>query len=181
MNICLALLLLQDWSQFRGPTQGVSAEKTLPTTWSATQNVVWKTALPGPGTSSPILVGDKIYLTAYSGFNVPGTPGDMNALKRHLVCLERKSGKLLWTKDVAAKLPEQEKIRDEHGYASSTPASDGKRIYCFFGKSGAKAFDLTGKELWTADVGDTLHGWGSAASPLLYENTVIINASVDSQ
>jgi outer membrane protein assembly factor BamB len=181
MNICLAILLLQDWSQFRGPAQGVSADKTLPTTWSATQNVVWKTALPGPGTSSPILVGDKIYLTAYSGFNVPGAPGDMSALKRHLVCLERKTGKLLWTKDVEARLPEQPKIRDDHGYASSTPASDGKRIYCFFGKSGAKAFDLAGKELWTADVGDALHGWGSAASPVLFENTVLINASVESQ
>ena len=181
MNFCVVLLLLQDWSQFRGPAQGVSAEKSLPASWSATEHVVWKTALPGPGTSSPILVGDKIFLTAYSGFNVPGEPGDMNALKRHLVCLDRKSGKLLWKKDVEAKLPEQPKIRDEHGYASSTPASDGKRIYCFFGKSGAKAFDLTGKELWTADVGDALHGWGSAASPVLYENTVLINASVESQ
>lgn len=178
--LLLALATAQDWTQFRGPAQGVSAEKGLPTTWSAAQNVVWKTALPGAGTSSPIVVGDKIYLTAYSGFNVPGEPGDMAALKRHLVCLDRKSGKLLWTKDVAAKGPEQAKIRDDHGYASSTPASDGKRLYCFFGKSGVKAFDLTGKELWTADVGETLNGWGSASSPVLHENLLIVNASVES-
>lgn len=182
LKLLLLLAAAQDWSQFRGPGgQGVSAEKTLPTTWSATQNIVWKTPLPGAGTSSPIVVGDKIFLTSYSGFNVPGQPGDMNALKRHLSCLDRKSGKLLWTKDVAARLPEQEKIRDEHGYASSTPVGDGRRVYCYFGKSGVKAFDLAGKELWTAELGDTLHGWGSAASPVLFENLVLVNASVESE
>ncbi len=181
LQLLLLLAATQDWSQFRGPNQGLSAEKSLPTTWSAAENVLWKTPLPGAGTSSPIFVGDKIYLSAYSGFNIPGEPGDMNALKRHLVCLDRKTGKLLWSKDVASKLPEQPKIRDEHGYASSTPASDGRRIYGFFGKSGAKAFDLAGKELWTADLGETLNGWGSAASPILFENLVLVNASVESE
>lgn len=169
----------QDWTQFRGPEQGTSAEKGLPTVWSATSNVSWKTPLPGAGSSSPIVVGGKIYLTAYSGFNVPGEPGDMNQLKRHLVCLDGKSGKLLWTKDVSAKLPEQAKIRDEHGYASSTPVSDGRRLYCFFGKSGVKAFDLTGKELWTAELGESIHGWGSAASPVLVDGLLVVNASVE--
>jgi outer membrane protein assembly factor BamB len=191
MHRCLVTVLLfvvaspliaaESWLQFRGPGgQGITTEKGLPTSWSATENVAWKTPLPGPGTSSPILVGDKIYLTAYSGFNVPGQSGDMENLKRHLVCLDRKSGKLLWKNDIAAKLPEQEEIRDNHGYASSTPASDGQRIYCFFGKSGVYAFDLTGKQLWQADVGSTLHGWGSAASPVLHENLVLVNASVES-
>lgn len=171
----------EPWMQFRGPGgQGISTQTGLPTRWSAAENVAWKTRLPGPGTSSPILVGDKIYLTAYSGFNVPGEPGDMRSLKRHLVALDRTSGKLLWKKDIAAKLPEQERIRDDHGYASSTPASDGERIYCFFGKSGAMAFDLAGKQLWQADVGSGLNGWGSAASPVLYEDLVLVNASVES-
>lgn len=171
----------ESWMQFRGPGgQGVSSEKTLPTSWSATENVVWKTPLPGPGTSSPIFVGDKIYLTCYSGYNVPGQAGDMQDLARHLVCLNRASGKLLWKKDFKAKLPEQDRIRDDHGYASSTPVSDGKAIYCFFGKSGAYAFDLAGNQLWQADLGDGLSGWGSAASPVLFENLVIVNASVES-
>ncbi|MCI0361666.1 MAG: PQQ-like beta-propeller repeat protein [Planctomycetaceae bacterium] len=171
----------ESWMQFRGPGgQGVSAEKSLPTTWSATQNIAWKTPLPGPGTSSPILVGDKIYLTCYSGYNVPGQPGDMNDLKRHLVCLNRANGQLLWKNDVAASLPEQDRIRDDHGYASSTPASDGQAIYCFFGKSGAYAFDLAGKQKWHADLGDEIHDWGSAASPVLFENLLIVNASVES-
>ena len=176
----LLLSLSQDWAQFRGPDQGRSADKGMPAAWGAAQNLAWKTELPGAGTSSPILVGDKIYVTSYSGYNVPGNPGSPEALKLHLSALDRKSGKLLWTKDVAPKLPEQPKIRDEHGYASSTPASDGKRIYCFFGKSGAKAFDLTGKELWSADLGGQLHGWGSAASPVLHGKLVLVNASVES-
>jgi hypothetical protein len=177
----LLLLATQDWTQFRGAdAMGRSAEKGLPTAWSASKGVVWKTALPGAGTSSPIVVGPRIYLTAYSGFNVPGEGGDMNALKLHLLALDRKSGKLLWTRDVAPRLPEQPKIRDEHGYASSTLASDGRRLYAFFGKSGAKAFDLEGKELWSADAGDALHGWGSAASPVLFESLVLVNASVES-
>ncbi|MDX1948315.1 MAG: PQQ-binding-like beta-propeller repeat protein [Pirellulaceae bacterium] len=176
------LLAAESWLQFRGPAgQGITSEKTLPTTWSGSENVVWKTALPGPGTSSPILVGEKIYLTAFSGYGVPGQSGEMSDLKRHLVCLRRTDGQLLWKNDVPAKLPEQERIRDDHGYASSTPASDGQRIYCFFGKSGAYAFDLNGKQLWQTDVGDGLHGWGSAASPVVHENLVIINASVESQ
>jgi outer membrane protein assembly factor BamB len=169
-----------DWTQFRGPNGGIATDKGLPTTWSATENIVWKSELPGAGTSSPIFVGDKVYLTCYTGFNVPGEPGDMNALRRHLLCLSRKDGQLLWKNDIPAKHPEQEKIRDDHGYASSTPASDGQRIYCFFGKSGVYAFDLAGKQIWQADVGDGLSGWGSAASPILFENLVIVNASVES-
>ena len=105
-----SLSAAETWMQFRGPGgQGISAEVTLPTTWSARDNVIWKTALPGPGTSSPIFVGDKIYLTCYSGYNVPGQAGEMDQLRRHLVCLNRTSGKLLWTKDIPAKLPEQER------------------------------------------------------------------------
>ena len=171
-----------DWTQFRGPGGlGVSTEKGLPTTWSGSENIVWKTDLPGAGTSSPIFVGDKIFLTCYSGYNEPGQRGgDQADLKRQVVCLNRKDGKLVWAKEVPSKLPEQERIRDDHGYASSTPVSDGKTVFAFFGKSGVFAFDLTGKQLWQADVGDELNGWGSAASPVLFENLVIVNASVES-
>jgi len=172
-----------DWPQFRGPAgDGKSSEKGLPTTWSATENVVWKTPLPGPGSSSPIFVGDRIYLTAYRGFNVPGQGGgEMSSLERLVLALDRKSGKVLWTTPVPSKLPEQERIRDDHGYASSTPVSDGQRIYAFFGKSGAVALNLDGKVLWQTPVGETLHGWGTAASPVLHGNLLIVNASVESE
>src|SRR6185436_11335396 len=84
-----------DWVQFRGHQgQGLSSENGLPTTWSGTQNVVWKVELPGAGTSSPIFVGNRIYLTAYSGFKVPGqSAGSMDSLKRQVLCLNRADGK----------------------------------------------------------------------------------------
>jgi len=172
-----------DWPQFRGPGgQGVSSEKGLPATWGEHENLVWKAELPGPGTSSPIFFGNRIFLTSYSGFNVPGERGgDMSQLKRHMVCLDRKTGKKLWDTAVPAKLPEQETIRDGHGYASSTPVADAQRVYAFFGKSGVYAFDHSGKQIWQTGVGSNLHGWGSAASPILYNDLLIVNASVESE
>lgn len=181
-----SLLVAQEkvgpWSQFRGPGGlGVTAEKKLPTTWSPSENIAWKVELPGAGTSSPIVLGERIYLTCYSGYNVPGQDaGSQNELKRHMLCLNRADGKLVWNTTVAAKLPEQERIRDGHGYASSTLAADGERLYAFFGKSGVYAFDQNGRQLWQADVGSRLHGWGSAASPVLFGDLVIVNASVES-
>lgn len=171
-----------EWAQFRGPSgQGTSSAKGLPATWSARENVVWKTTLPGAGTSSPIVAGTRIYLTCYSGYAVPGQGrGNMDDLKLHLAGIDRGSGTIAWTTDISPKLPEQPNIRDGHGYASSTPLCDGERIYVFFGKTGVFAFDLEGKQLWHADVGSRTHGWGSAASPVLCDDLVIVNASVES-
>jgi outer membrane protein assembly factor BamB len=173
---------LIDWAQFRGPGGlAVSAAKGLPTTWSESENLAWKTKLPGPGTSSPIVFGDRIYLTCYSGYNVPGERGKPENLKRHLVCLSRKDGKVVWDKAVKAELPEQDRIRDDHGYASNTPAADKDHVYCFYGRSGVYAFTHEGKQAWQADVGTKLSGWGSAASPVLHGDLVIVNASVESE
>jgi len=172
----------EEWRQFRGPGgQGISAARGLPVQWSAEQNILWKTALPGPGGSSPIVVASRIYLTCYSGYAVPGAAGgDLSALQRHLLCLDRADGKLLWQRDVPAAQPEQAKVRD-HGYASSTPAADDERVYVFFGKSGVFAFSHEGRQLWHANVGDKTHGWGSAASPVLHKDLVIVNAAVESE
>jgi outer membrane protein assembly factor BamB len=173
-----------DWLQFRGPGGlGQAADKDLPVTWSATENLVWKTPLPGAGASSPITVGNRIFLTCYSGYGLPdGNAGDMSALKRHLVCLERGSGKQVWVKDVAAQGQENpyQSFQALHGYASSTPVSDGKHVFVFFGKAGVFAFDLDGKQLWHASVGERTHNWGSGTSPVLHQDLVIVNASVES-
>lgn len=170
-----------DWPQFRGPGgQGVSPDKGLPAIWSEKENVVWKAELPGPGTSSPVIIGDKVYLTSHTGYRGPRTADKLDDLRRHLVCLNRVDGKLIWTREIKPKLPEQPTIREEHGYASSTPAADAERVYCFFGVTGVIAFDHAGTERWRADVGSRLNGWGSAASPVLFEETVIVNASVES-
>ena len=170
-----------DWSGFRGPGgQGVSQTKGMPVKFNAEDNLAWKTPLPGPGGSSPIVFGDHIYVTCYGGYAVPGSAGgDMNALKRHLICLKRADGTKVWEREVPAAQPEQAKVRD-HGYASSTSLADADRIYVFFGKSGVFAFSRAGKQLWHADVGSKVHGWGSATSPLIYKDLVIFNASVES-
>lgn len=182
-NSLLAQAQLSDWRTFRGNDgSATSAAKGLPLTWNATENVAWKTVLPGAGSSTPIIVGTRVFVTCYSGFNVPGqTRGRQEDLKLHLVCLGRAQGTILWQREIPAKLPEQENIRDGHGYASSTPAGDEGRVFAFFGKSGVWAFDHDGKELWHADVGSKLNSWGSGASLLLFGDLLLVNASVESE
>lgn len=172
-----------DWSRFRGPSgMGTSNETNLPTTWSAQENIAWKTELPGPGGSSPIVVGDRVYLTCYSGYGLEPSSGDMNNLMRHLLCFDRDSGQILWSKQFKPELPEHEYAGEGsyHGYSSSTPISDGERLYVFFGKSGVFCFDLDGHDIWQVHVGEGTHHWGSACSPLLYRDLVIVNASIES-
>lgn len=174
-----------DWVRFRGADGAGRAEATgLPTTWDSQRNIVWTTELPGLGTSSPVILGSRIYLTCYSGYAESiEEPGAMEDLVRHLVCLDRDSGEILWSKDLKPKLPESKYGRgngSRHGYASSTPTTDGQRLYVFFGASGVYAFDLDGDVLWQADLGSGTHSWGSATSPLLYKDLVIVNASVES-
>lgn len=170
-----------DWPRFRGPDgMGLAGKVGVPLEWDDETNVAWKVALPGAGASSPITFGDKIYLTCYTGFFVPGeSSGSQEDLKRHLLALRRDNGKLIWDSPVPAKLPEEKSIRD-HGFAASTPVADAAGVIVFFGKSGVIAFDHQGKQVWTADVGDKTNGWGSAASPVLYKNLVLVNASVES-
>ena len=171
-----------EWSRFRGPDGAGSApEVTLPLTWSVSEHIAWKTPLPGAGASSPIVFGDHIYLTAYTGYLVPGEDGgDLSQLKRHLLALSRDKGQIIWDKAIPADLPEEKSIRD-HGFAASTPVADAERVYVFFGKTGVLAFDHSGQQLWKAKVGEKTHGWGSSASPILYNDVVIINASVESE
>lgn len=192
---CLAWITIEssmahadDWLRFRGPNgSGISTETvSVPTTWSETENLKWKVSLPGPGSSSPIVVGDKVFVTCWSGYGVDrGTPGNQEDLKRHLFCLDRNTGKTIWSKEVAAYLPEDEYggMFAEHGYASHTPVSDGENVYVFFGKTGALAFDLSGQQLWQRNCGTESgdKNWGSSSSPILYKDLVIIPATAESE
>src|SRR5262245_582548 len=142
---------IADWTQFRGPGgSGVGDAKGLPATWSSTDHIVWRTKLPGPGTSSPIVVGKRVYVTCYTGYGLEPGKGDMDKLMRHLLCIDRAKGEVLWTKDFKPVLPESMYgpggNESQHGYSSSTPASDGERLYVFFGKSGVYCLDLDGNE-----------------------------------
>ena len=194
--IAAALLLLatipassfaEDWRGFRGNDgSGISREDVpVPASWSTTENLRWSIDLPGPGSSSPIVVGERVLVTSYSGYGHPmGSAGEIAGLKRHLLCLDRQSGELQWQSTVSAVHPEDayQGFITEHGYASSTPVSDGEVIVSFFGKAGVVAHDMQGRQLWQTDIGrqSGTRLWGSAGSPVLAGNVVIINASDES-
>lgn len=173
------------WPAFRGPKgNGVSESVRTPTQWSATKGMLWSTPLAGPGSSSPIVYGEKVFVTCYSGYG-DGSEGKVENLQRHLICLDRRSGKILWNATVKS-LAQEDPYRGfitEHGYASSTPVTDGNTVFAFFGKSGVHAFDMAGKPLWKTSVGISSGNrrWGSAASPILFGDVVIINASEESR
>ncbi len=177
----------EDWLRFRGPLgSGVTAESAA-TKWSPTENVAWKAELPGAGVSSPIVVGDKVFVTCYSGYGLDRQdPGKIEDLKRHLVCFSASTGKELWKKTVDAALPEDPYAGigvTAHGYASHTPASDGERVFAFFGKSGVYAYDLEGEQLWHRSVGtgSDSRAWGSSSSPIVFGSKVYIPAAAESQ
>ena len=119
----------QDWMQFMGQRGSATSENAqIPTQWDADTNIKWKTELPGRGASSPIIVGDQIFLTCYTGYG-DGTEGKIENLVRHLLCFDRTGGKLLWKKSI-----DNSEVKDEdpyksfithHGYATNTPVSDG--------------------------------------------------------
>ena len=187
--LCLSVASADYWLRFRGPGgSGVSIEsKRLPTEWSPTANVGFKTALPGAGVSSPIVVGTRVFVTCYSGSGLQReSPGDINDLKRHLVCIDGKSGAVIWEQEVAAAMPEDPYTGigvTGHGYASHTPVSDGSRVYVFYGKSGVYAYDFDGNQVWHTDVGKESDPckWGSSSSPILHNDTLIVTASAESQ
>ncbi len=185
---CLSLVPRQsqaaDWSQFRGPSgNGVSESTGLPTEWNSEKNIVWKAKLPGHGSSSPVLFGDQVFVTSYSGYGLTeednGNPAD---LRLHVISVNRDSGEIMWDESVSP-INEVQKITKrivDHGYASGTPACDETGVYAFFGTSGVVACDLQGKLKWQADVGEGTAGFGSASSPILYKDFVIVNASIES-
>lgn len=202
----LALLLVSlpaQWPGFRGPQRdGVAADAAPPLTWSDTDNLRWKIELPGPGSSSPIVVGDRVYVACYSGYGGHlDDGGDRQKLEHHLVCVAKDSGEIIWETTVPGPLAEEaRKIQvSEHGFASPTPVTDdGETIYAYFGRAGVVAFDRDGKVLWQTDLGNPTPGappptnsvqrqgqtlslrWGTAASPLLFDNLVIVNCSEES-
>jgi outer membrane protein assembly factor BamB len=145
----------------------------LPRTWGDEENIVWKTALPGVGASSPVVAGDKVFLTA--------GVGGANNLERMLLCYNLKTGKQLWKKTIPSELPEVESVREDHGYTSATPAANATHLFVFFGKSGVSCFNHDGDLKWNTKVGSALNRWGSAASLVLHEGAVLVNACVESE
>ena len=182
-----------NWPQWRGPDgSGISTEKNLPAEWTPTKNIKWKTPISGRGHSSPIVWGNKIFLTtAIEGELVPDAkaakhmiegkeyvhPDSVGANHKHtfkVIALNRDTGKILWETVAWEGTPYDNRHR-KSSYAASTPATDGKLVYAFFGSEGLYAFDFNGKPAWNAQLGKMgTVGMGTGTSPILYENLVIV-------
>ena len=183
------LIRAENWPGWRGPSgDGISAGKGIPTKWSSKENIAWRIAVPGEGHSSPIVWGDKVFLTS--------SLTEKN--KRILLCLDRLSGQTVWQRDVVQSPPET--IHRLNSRASGTPATDGKQVYVTFmraegdeviapnvgserlitpGKIIVAAYDLDGNEKWKTNVGDFVSAHGFNTCPVLFEDLVILNGDHD--
>lgn len=182
-----------NWPQWRGPGgSGVSTEKNLPTEWSDTKNVQWKTEIPGRGHSSPVIWGSRIFLTtSIEGPVVPGAAAVTHIRRgqtyRHpdsvggdhsytikLVCLDRETGKILWDKTAYEGTVHDDRHR-KNTFASATPVTDGKYVWTLFDAEGAYCHDFDGKLVWKTSLGKIAKmGMGNGMSPVLYQNLVIL-------
>ncbi len=187
VTVILCVELHADWPRFRGPNgSGISSEPNdTPEKWTP-DSLKWKVELPGPGSSSPIIIGDKVFVTCWTGYGMlRDFPGEQEDLRRHLVCYSRETGKELWRSTVEPVLPEDQYggMFAEHGYATHTPVSDGEHVFAFFGKTGVVAFDMNGKRLWQKSVGTESgsKNWGSSSSPILHGDLLIVPATAESK
>src|SRR4051812_35891493 len=160
-----------DWPMWRGPLgDGHSSENGVPVKWSDTENVVWKTRLPGKGHSSPIVWGDRVFVT--TALEDKG--------ERALLCLDRRDGNILWQKTVVRS--PLEKKHNLNSYASATPATDGKLVYVSFfeqPKIQVVAYDFDGNEVWRVSPGEFHSVHGFCSSPVLYKDLLILNGDQD--
>lgn len=156
-------LLAENWPQFRGPGhQGISTEKNLPLKWSASENIVWKTAVPGESWSSPVVWEDKVFLTTATD----------NGESCRVVCLSAKSGEILWNTEVFKQVPRKKEGRNT--YATPTPATDGALVYTCFGDGSFAALDMAGKVQWINRDFEFYGQHGLGSSPILHDGLLIM-------
>lgn len=165
-----------NWPRFRGPNgTGIAADKDIPVEWNATNGILWKTAIPGVGNSSPIIWGDRLFLQSSSA----------DGKQRMLLCLDVPSGKILWSRSV----PGSTAVTNRRNtLASSTPVTDGERVYVLFWDGAAlamHAYDFEGNLAWKADLGPFIsrpkepNAHGAAHSPMVYKDKVFLNNDQD--
>jgi outer membrane protein assembly factor BamB len=184
INACAQI----NWPQFRGEgSLGIATNQNLPATWGTNRNVAWKATVPGSGWSSPVVWGDKIFLTSvikdgeieppkkglYFGGERP-TPST-NTHHWMIYCFDWQNGKTVWKKQVHEGSPSTS-VHLKNTYASETPATDGERLYAYFGNLGLFCLDLNGKEAWSQKWGHfkTRNGWGTAGSPVLHKDKLFV-------
>jgi outer membrane protein assembly factor BamB len=187
MLLAIGVVANDKWPQFRGPqSSGVAEDPNLPDTWSESENVAWKTEIPGLGWSSPVVWGDNIFLTSVINLGETEPPkkglyfgGERKApTSEHrwmVYCVDWKSGKIRWEREVYKGTPPSSRHL-KNSYASETPVTDGERVYAYFGNLGLFCFDKDGKLLWSKRLPayQTRFGWGTAASPVLHKDRLYI-------
>jgi len=177
-----------NWPQFRGPdADNISIETDLPVEWNSEQNLLWKYKIPGKGWSSPIIWGDKVFITtAYlekpepepkkedPNRNVGRTETDQD-FRFEIYCLEKNTGDLIWKETAYLGKPGIKTHRD-NTYASETPVTDGEYLYVYYGMRGLFCYDLDGNKIWEKNIGIfKMQGdWGTSTSPILYKNMLIL-------
>lgn len=177
-----------NWPQFRGHRSlGISDSVNLPDRWDATNNVAWKVGVPGRGWSSPVVWGDRVFLTTVTSEGEVEPPkkglyfgGERKELPkaRHkwvVLCLDLNTGRTIWSREARVAVPNTP-LHVKNSYASETPVTDGKRLYAYFGNAGMYCFDLNGELLWSQSWPPvkTRYGWGSAASPVVHGDRVFV-------
>ena len=181
---------LNEWRQWRGPLgTGEAPTANPPITWSETENVVWKTALPGLGHSTPIVVGDKVFVTTAEPFGDEFEPRYSQAEGAHdnapvkqpyrfsVIGINRENGEILWQKTIHEAVPFDGRGHFTASLASASPVTDGKFVYASFGSYGLFCLDFDGNIVWQKTLGQmqVKHGHGEGASPAIFEDTLIIN------
>ena len=178
-----------NWQQFRGPTMNavVADNPNLPERWSQTENIEWVAEIPGLGWSSPIVWGNRVFLTTVTaegeferpkpGLYAPNGRSEPPQLDHdwRVYCLDLETGGVLWQRSVRAGVPEFPRHM-KNTYASETPTTDGERVYVRFGDLGLFAFDMDGNQVWSVHVPfkQTRSDWGSASSPILHGEMLIV-------
>ncbi len=180
---------LDHWPQWRGPLgTGEAPRGDPPVSWSETDNVRWKTPIPGLGHSTPIVWGERIFLTTAvahgEALEAPaehddGAHHNLPASRRHeflVLAIDRATGKILWQRAVRDEQP-HEGTHETGGWASNSAVTDGEHVYAFFGSRGLHGLDMGGEVVWKKDFGDmhTRHGHGEGASPALHGDTLVVN------
>jgi len=173
------------WHQWRGPyATGVSKHANPPSEWSETKNIRWKVEIPGRGSGSPVVWGDRLFLlsavpigVAADASHVPrGGIRPRDAHRFVVLCLDRRTGKTIWER-TARELQPHEATHGENGtYASSSAITDGKHVYAWFESQGMYVYDMDGKPVWQKDLGDKLmrNQFGEGSTPVLYDNRLVI-------
>lgn len=153
-----------NWPAWRGASgNGVTGERDLPIKFGPLENIHWKVKLPEAGNSTPIIWGDRVFVTC---------PVDGGKV-RCLICFDRENGNELWRKSVA--YPAKESAHSDNPFCSGSPTTDGERVYASFDSAGVVACDFSGKTIWERDLGKLTHVFGPASTPVLYKHLLIIH------